>query len=259
MNTITDPLQAQKLQAANIGLGNYQTASSAVPGLQGYYNQNFNQSPQQTLSNEDPLSKAVYGSVQQDISGGGGPFASLKQNLLGSFDTGQINAKNTLEQQLQSQGLLGSGAGMAVLGNQGVDAAQQRALLGSNVDVQELNLANLLGQQLLQNNQQQGFSNPMAALGMIGNLSSPPNFQDVNNTYYTPAPKSSGFQQGFADVLGAANAAGSIMSGMPSVGGPPSLGTTGTTPNYYMTNNGIGFPYQKPNTPFLNSPLTFSQ
>jgi hypothetical protein len=256
LNTISDPLSQQKTQAANIGLGNYQQASANVPALQGVAN-NLNQSTGQTLANQSPLFQSLYNDVSQDVSGSGGPFSALTQNLLGSFDTQQNNTQQQLQQQLQAQGLLGSGAGMAVLGNQGVNAAQARAGLVDQNQVNMLNYANQIAQFLAQQNQQQGFNNPMAALGEIQSLATPPNFQDVNNSYYTPAPTSQGFQQALGDVLATGNTVASLMSGMPS--STPGLGTTGTSPNYYTTNNGMGFPYTNPAIPYLNQPLTFSQ
>lgn len=186
MNTITDPLAAQKTQAANIGLGNYQTASSNVPALQGVAN-NLGQSQGQTLNTENPLFQGVYNDVNQDINGSGGPYSALTQNLLGSFDTQQTNTQNQLQQQLQASGLLGSGAGMAVLGQQGTQAAQARAGLVDQNQVNMLNMGDQLAQQLSAQNQQQGYANPMAALGQIQSLSTPPNFQSPDNTYYTPA------------------------------------------------------------------------
>lgn len=252
MNTMPDPLAQQKTSAANLGLQNYQTASQAIPGLQGYYNQNFGQSPMTTLGNEDPLSQAAYKSVEQDVTGTGGPYASLKQNLLGSFDTGQTQASQTLQQQLQAQGLLGSGAGMAVLGNQGVNAAQQRALLGSNVDVQELNMANQMGQQLLQNNQQQGFNNPMTALGQIQSLSQAPQFQNLDQTYYQQPSTFSQIAPLIGQLGGAAigAATGNPMAVASGLGGAASsgmnLGAFPTANNFYS-----------PTQSQLNNPLSF--
>ena len=246
MNQISDPLAAQKTAAANIGLGNYQTASNAVPSLSNYYSQNFGQTPQQTLGNEDPLSQEAYAQVQQGMTGNGGPFASLTKNLLGSFDAGNAQNVQNQNQQLQAQGLGGSGAGAAVQANQGVQAAMQRALLGSQEGVAQLQMAQQLGQNLMAQNQQQGFNNPMAALGQIQSLASPPNFQDVNNTYYTPQ---SNFQT-TADILGAASPLlGSMMGqaigggggqAQPGGNGAPALGATGTPPaNYYSGVNSM--------------------
>lgn len=262
MNSITDPLAQQKTQASNIGLNNYQNASTATPSLQNYYNQNFGQNQQQTLAGMNPMFQDIYGSLMKDVGGGGGPFSDLKQNLLGSFDAGQANAAKSTQQQLQAQGLGDTGAGMAVAGQQGVDAAQQRALLGSQADTQMMSMADQISQQLTQQNQQQGFQNPMSALQQIYQLSQAPNFQNVDNSYYTPAPKDSGFQQGFGDVMAAANAVSSIMSGMPSSGGGGSP-TTGQSANPLMTNNGAGFAspnnmnanYYGPAMSQINSPL----
>lgn len=203
MNTINDPLTTQKLAAANQGLQNYQTASSAIPSLQNYYGQNFGQTQQQTLQNQSPLFQDIYGQTQQGVQGGQGPYASLTQNLLGSFDAGNAQNNQNLDQQIQAQGLMGSGAGMAVLGNQGVQAAQARAGVQDQSQVNMLNMANQLAQELAQQNQIQGFQNPMSAQQQIGALAQPPQFQDINNTYYTPQSK---FQT-TADILGAVSQA----------------------------------------------------
>lgn len=248
MNQIPDPLAQQKTQAANIGLGNYQQASANVPALQGVAN-NLGQTQGQTLANENPLFQSIYGDLQQDVSGSGGPFSALTKNLLGSFDTQQTNTQNSLQQQLQAQGLLGSGAGMAVLGNQGINAAQARAGLVDQNQVNELSMADQLAQQLSAQNQQQGYANPMAALGQIQSLSAPPQFQSPENTYYTPGNK---FQT-TADILGAISSAaqnglfspqtlssiaGSTGGQASSGNGAPALGQPGIAPsNYYSGGN----------------------
>ena len=249
LNSINDPLQQQKLAAANIGLGNYQTASSNVPSLQNYFSQNFGQSPTQTLANEDPLSRMAYQQTEEGLTGQGGPYANLTKNLLGSFDAANAQNNQQLQQQLQAQGLSGSGAGMAVEGNQGVQAAMQRALLGSQAGVANLQMADQLGQQLMQQNQLQGFTDPMMALGQIQSLATPPNFQNIDNTYYTPAqsplPGLLGSIGG--TVLGASLGNGGALTNLlnpqnqtqqPSGNGAPSLGTPGIAPsNYYSGSN----------------------
>jgi hypothetical protein len=217
MNSITDPLAQQKTAAANIGLNNYQTASGNVPQLQGVAN-NLGQSQQQTLSSENPLFQDIYGQLEKDTSGTGGPYSALTQNLLGSFDTQQNNTQQQLQQQLQAQGLGGSGAGMAVLGNQGVQAAQARAGLVDQNQVNELSMADQLAQQLAQQNQLQGFTNPMTAEQQIQSLSSPPNFQSPETTYYTPGNETG---QIWNDVMG-------LGLLQPQTGGNPTmLGSTG--------------------------------
>lgn len=258
MNQITDPLAAQKTAAANIGLNNYQNASAAVPSLQNYYNQNFGQSQGQTLAGMNPMFQDIYNSVQGDVSGSGGPFASLKQNLLGSFDTGQKAADTSMQNQLQAQGLMGTGAGMALEGQEGTQAAQQRATLGANTDVSMLNMANQLAQELTQQNQVQGFQNPMTALQQIQSLMQPPEFQSPETTYYTPASKFNTT----ADIIGAVSQgagqlAGSLKSpqGAPmSVGagnGAPAMGAPAPTPSNYYTNGGQGNVASMMNNPQL--------
>lgn len=251
MNTIQDPLASQKTAAANIGLGNYQTASAMTPSLQNYYNQNFGQTQQQTLQNQSPLFQDVYGQINQDVAGQGGPYSALTQNLLGSFDTQQKSTQDNLEQQLQAQGLGGSGAGMAVLGNEGVQAAQARAGIVDQNQVNELNMANSLAQELQGYNQQAGFSNPMAALGQVQSLSSPPQFQSPETTYYTPSSK---FQT-TADILGAVasvvqngllspqtiqSISGGVNPSSPVGNGAPSLGAPSPSPSNYYTGGGQG-------------------
>ena len=76
---------------------------------------------------------------------------------------------------------------MAVLGNQGVNAAQQRALLGSQMDTSELGMAQQLGNNLMNYNQTLGFTDPMLALQQIQSLATQPNFQSPETTYYTPS------------------------------------------------------------------------
>jgi hypothetical protein len=247
MNTISDPLQSQKTAAANIGLGNYQTASGNVPSLQGVAG-NLGQSQNATLANENPLFQNIYSMLSQDTSGTGGPYSALTKNLLGSFDTQQNNTQQMLQQQLQAQGLLGSGAGMATLGEQGVNAAQARAGLVDQNQVNEMSMADQLAQQLSQQNQVQGYSNPMNAIGQIQSLATPPQFQNVDNTYYTPQSK---FQT-TADILGAGSQLlGSAMSsaiGSASQGGgqaspsngAPSLGSSPSAPSNYYTGGGQG-------------------
>lgn len=229
MNSITDPLAQQKTAAANIGLNNYQSASANVPSLQGYYNQNFGQSQGQTLAGMNPMFQDIYNSVQGDVSGTGGPFADLKKNLLGSFDTGQTQASQQLQQQMQAQGLGGTGAGMALMGNEGVNAAQQRALLGANTDVNMLNMADELSQQLTQQNQQQGFTNPMTALNTISGLSSPPNFQSPETSYYTPGNSTGNILGDVASAL--------AVGATPFTGGSSLLALPGTL-SMAAANNG---------------------
>lgn len=196
---ITDPLGDQKRQAADISLGDYKQIQSSLPALQGFFNQNFGNT---SGSNVNPLLTAVSNAVLGDVtgqSGQSGPYSSLKQNLLGSYDTGEANTQQNLMQQLQAQGLLNSGPGLAVLGQHNNQSAQQRALLGSQMDTQLLDMANQLGMQQFNIGQQLGFSDPMQALEAYKSLSQAPTFQDIQSqTYNQP----SGFSQ-FAPIIGA--------------------------------------------------------
>ena len=187
LNNISDPLGQQKTSAANLGLQNYQTASSNVPSLQNFYNQNYGQSAQQTLGNQDPLFQQLYGSVQGDINGTGGPFTSLQKNLLGAFDQQANQAQAAQNSQLQSEGIYSSGLGLGANNNLQANLATQRGALASQVGTQEMNFADQLSQQLMQQNQLMGQQDPMAALQAISSLSSPPNLGDISNMYYQPS------------------------------------------------------------------------
>lgn len=228
VQTIQDPLAQQKTAAANLGLQNYQTASSAVPSLQSFYNQNFGNT---SGSGVNPLLSAVSSSVLGDISGQGGPYTSLLQNTLGTFDAGQEQAQQGLNQQIQAQGFGGSGAGMAVLGDQGANAAQQRALLASQLGVNELNTANQLGLQQFNIGQQLGFSDPMAALSAIQSLASPPNFENVDNTLYQQPSTFSQIAPILGQLGGAALSGGMNLMGSNAIAGAlGGLGGGGTSP-----------------------------
>ena len=235
MNTIADPLGQQKTAAANLGLQNYQTASSNIPTLQNSFTQNYGQTPGQTLGGMDPLFQQTYGAVSGDVTGQGGPFTSLQKNLLGAFDQQANSAQAAQNAQLQQEGIYSSGLGMGANNNLQANLATQRGALSSQVGTQELQMADTLSQQLMQQNQLMGYTNPLNALMSMYSLSTPPNFQNVNNSYYTPAPTDTGFQTAFGDVTAAANAAGSVMSGMGSMS-PSTVGSmspsTGSTQSY---------------------------
>lgn len=175
--TVTDPLSGYKNWAADQKQSQYNQIQPATGSLLGYYNNNFGKTD---FSGQMPqLSQDVNKAVQGDVEGTGGPFTSLKQNLLGSFDTGA--KKYTLDpmrEQLIKEGIYSSGGGLGALSDAGNNLAQQRATLGSQVDVNELNFANQLGQQQFQNNQLLGFQNPLTALGAAQSIQ-PPNVQDI--------------------------------------------------------------------------------
>lgn len=165
----------------------------------------------------NPLLTDVSNSVQSDIEGKGGPYTSLKNNLLGTFDTGTQQNQTALTNQLQAKGLLNSGPGMAVLANSGNQAAQQRGLLGAQTDVQELNMANQLGQQTFQDQIQ----SLITSLGIT-----PPQVQNVgggttNSSSTTQTPFNAGGLLG--TIAGAAIPA--IMSGGATL--PLSLASAG--------------------------------
>jgi hypothetical protein len=209
LNTITDPLGAQKTAAANLGLQNYQTALQSVPSLQNFYNSNFGQSPTTTLGNMDPLFQQTYGALEGDVSGQGGPFTSLQKNLLGAFDTQANQAQAAQNAQLQQEGIYSSGLGMGANNNLQAQLATNRGALSSEVGVDELNMAQQLSQSLMGQNQLMGFTDPMQALQQISSLSQPPQFQNIDNSFYTPQSK---FQT-TADIIGmVANGLGSSSS-----------------------------------------------
>lgn len=186
LNTIQDPLGQQKTAAANLGLQNYQTASSAVPSLQNYFNQNYGQSAQQTLGNMDPLFQQTYGAVSGDVTGQGGPFTSLNKNLLGAFDQQANQAQAAQNAQLQSEGIYSSGLGMGANNNLQSNLATQRGALSAQNTVNELNMADTLSGQLMSQNQLMGQVDPLTALQQVQSLSTPPNMGNVDNSYYTP-------------------------------------------------------------------------
>ena len=172
---VTDPLAEQKRWAANTSMGNY--GSFVQPRLGQWSSMAMNPYA------DNPLLSSVESGVLNDItgkSGESGPFSSLKRNLLGNFDVGQRQTSNNLQQNLQAKGLLGSGAGMAVMGNQGTDAARQRGLLGSQVDTQLYDMANQLGQQKIQDQ--------ISAMQMLLGGYQAPQFQNIDTTKFDATP-----------------------------------------------------------------------
>lgn len=180
--TQTNPNQGYVDWANQQSQNQYNAIQPATTQLLG----NFN-----NPSSINPLLTAASSAVENDIngtSGGSGPFTSLKNNLLGTFDTGTQQNQTALQNQLKSTGLLNSGPGMAVLANAGNQAAQQRGLLGSQVDTQELGLASQLGQQTFSDQ----LESLAAALGIL-----PPQVQNVgggttNGTSTTQTPFNTG-------------------------------------------------------------------
>lgn len=241
MQTIQDPLAGYKNWAANTAQSNYGNyVQPNLPGLSNYANKNFGQTPQQTLANLDPLSQDVYGAVQGDITGKGGPFTSLKNNLLGSFDAGaQKFTLDPMKEQLIKEGIYSSGAGQGVLSNAGNDLAQKRALLGSQVDTQLLDTAQGLGQNVMSQNQLMGFTDPLQALTTAMGLIQPPGVQDLNNQVYQQ-PNT------FADLLG--KIAPAVISALPGIGSIAGA-SQGITP--LQAFGGGTAPYNAPQSGFL--------
>lgn len=147
-------------------------------------------------SSINPLLTAASGAVQGDITGQGGPYTSLKNNLLGNFDTGaQKTVLDPLKNQLIKEGIYSSGPGISLQNDAGTQLAQQRGLLGSQVDVQELNMANQLGQQTFQDQ----ITALMTALGLV-----PPQVQNVGGGTTTGSSTSTSTpaSQGAMGLLG---------------------------------------------------------
>lgn len=250
LNTIGDPLGSQKTAAANLGLQNYQTASSNVPSLQNFYNQNYGQNAQTTLGNMDPLFQQTYGAVQGDVTGQGGPFTSLNKNLLGAFDQQANQAQAAQNAQLQSEGIYSSGLGLGANNNLQSNLATQRGALSAQNTVNELSFADQLSQQLMQQNQLMGQVDPMQALQAIQSLSTPPNLGNIDNTYYTPQSTSTGFQNGLNDVLQTANTVAKFIPSSGSSGGniqpqqsymPFSMNSQSYNPQQAMNTPGLQF------------------
>lgn len=203
--SVTDPLAQQKTQAANASLGAWQSLLPYGNQLTSTY---MPQLGQTDFSSQTPqLLQDIYKAVQGDVEGTGGPFTSLKQNLLGSFDTGaQKFTIDPLKEQLIKEGLYSSGPGMDVLQNAGTNIAQQRGLLGSQVDTQLLNMANSLGQQQFNTQQLLGFQNPIQALQAAYGIDTPPGALGTNiqTASQYVQPQSSGMGQLLGSIAGQA-------------------------------------------------------
>lgn len=182
VQTIQDPLAGYKQWAANQDQSQFGIVQPATQPLMDYFSKNFGQTD---FSGQMPqLSQDVTKAVQGDVEGTGGPFTSLKNNLLGAFDTGaQKFTLDPLKNQQIKEGIYSSGPGMSQMSDAGTSLAQQRGVLGSQVDTQLLDIANRLGQQQFQNNQLLGFTDPLQALTQAQSIL-PTNVQDINNLAY---------------------------------------------------------------------------
>lgn len=233
---VTDPLADLRRGTAQ---QQYNSYSANLPTLMGMGRNLGNFSTSQA-GFPDILNQA--NTSQSDLlriaSGGpdSGPFAALKQNLLGNFDQGvERYTMNPLRERLIQQGIYSSGPGNDAQSTAGIDAARQRALLGAEQDVNALGMqqnainssANLGGQisnilQLL------GFSDPMEAIRASQNG---PNYQSIETNTYTPQPNPGMGQLG--QLLG--SFAGPLMS---SFGGGGAA-TSASPANSSMTNFGV--------------------
>lgn len=183
--TVTDPQASYKQWQTGELQNQYNQIQPATNRLMGYFDDNFGQSDFGTQIPQ--LLRDVIGSVQGDVSGTGGPFTSLKKNLLGDFDVGAQDSSDRLKEQLIKQGIYSSGGGLDAQSSAGAESARQRALLGSEVDVNMLNFANQLGQQQFQNNQLLGIQNPLTALQAAQGIL-PQNAPEIaSNSMYKPS------------------------------------------------------------------------
>lgn len=229
--SVTDPLAQQKTQAANQSLSAW---SSLLPYANQLTSTYMPQLGQTDFTSQTPqLLQDIYKAVQGDVEGTGGPFTSLKQNLLGSFDTGaQKFTIDPLKEQLIKEGLYSSGPGMDVLQNAGTNIAQQRGLLGSQVDTQLLNMANSLGQQQFNTQQQLGFQDPLQALQAAYGLVTPPGSLGTNIA--TSTMQVPGQSSGIGGLLGtiAGQAIPAMFTGgasLPFTAGASGIGALGNS------------------------------
>lgn len=233
MQSIQDPLAGYKNWAASTTQQNYgQNVQPNLPMLGDYFKQNFGQGVNQTFNNTDPLFQDIYKSLQGDIEGKGGPFSSLKQNLLGAFDQGaQKFTMDPLKEQMIKEGIYSSGPGMGVMANAGNDLATQRASISSQTDVNELSMAEQLSSLLMGYNQQQGFDNPLMALNSAYTMGQPQSVQDLNNMYYQKPNTGADLLGKLAPIaLGAALAP--MTGGASLLGGLGNFATGGSTMGY---------------------------
>lgn len=215
--TITDPLASQKAEAANLSLQQYknelpyanQWLSTFMPNMGNY---NWNQpgkTPQSVVNADTTLNSMLSGSQGGGLSDA---FSGLKQNLLGYSDTQNTANNQALQQQLQSEGLMGSGPGLNVMQNAGNQYSQQRSLLGSEADTNLYNMQNNLAQtvgnlgfQEAGLGTQYGVTDPLKAWTAALALSAP----QFQNILTTPNQDNS---QGLGQLLGMGG--GNILSSL---------------------------------------------
>lgn len=188
--TIQDPAAAYKNWANTTKQEQFNQQAPERQVLGNYFTSNFGGGGLDQISSANPLYGDVYKALQGDVEGKGGPFTSLKNNLLGSFDTQAGKSTEALKNQLVKEGIYSSGQGIGVQSDLASQLAQQRGLVSSQADVELLNMANQIAQQQINNQQLLGFTNPLQTLQQQYTMSNPYEAQNIQMPTIIPGQSS---------------------------------------------------------------------